>query len=231
MKSLTIIVLYCLGFVYPLSAQHKIKTEESHQNIGGGRNNAVVVTIYDLDESSVEKGWKNELKNFNPEKTGTKSGEIFADNASLGSVSGNVFDIYARAEKSGENEVKFIVAFDLGGAFLSSAQHGGSFRTAEKMVYDFAVKMTLQGVAEKLKLAKKELEKRNRKLEQLVKDKERLNQDIEKYKTQIMQAEGNIVRAQEEIKENEKMQEDAKYQIGEQEKAVKEIEDQEKKVE
>ena len=55
-------------------------------------------------------------------KVDGKKHEYFTDNASLKPIGENVFDTYAYCKKGSDN-IQFIVAVDLGGAFLNDKQH------------------------------------------------------------------------------------------------------------
>ena len=231
MRIQTIIILYlftaCPFFfgTIPCFAQ-KVKVEQSKENIGGSRNNAYITTIYQSTESDVIKEWKSLLKEYQPLKISGK-GEVFADNAKILSISDNTIDIYATA-KGKENEVKFIAGFDLGGVFLSS-DHSGS-KTAERIVYDFAVKMTSLGIESEMKESGKVLAKFEKDLEKLVKANDRLHQDIDRYNKQIEDAKAGIEQAQKNIEANLIEQETAKKVVENQKNSVNKVADKLKSV-
>lgn len=201
----------------------KIKVDESSENIGSGSNNAFTVTIYDAKPDEIEKEWRSMMKRWNA-KTDKKDGDLFGDNAKITSINGNnTIDIYAKAVQGKENEVKFIVAFDLGGAFLSSSKQGSAAKEAKQIVYDFAMKMTKEAIAGQLKAAEKVLNKKNDDQKGLEKEKEKLEKNIEDCKEKIKKAEDEIVK-------NKSEQEKTKQEIEVQKKVVEEIQKKENAV-
>ena len=54
----------------------------------------------------------------------------------------NTVDIYAKWEKITDGETKLIMAFDLGGAFLSSSKQADQYSVAKDIVRDIATKTT-----------------------------------------------------------------------------------------
>lgn len=217
-KIFTLLAVAALSI--PALAQ-KITVSESSENIGGGNNNALVVTIYESDVDAVEKEWRSLMKDLDA-KVSSKDG-VFADNATIKTMGNNTIDIYARVVKVKDREVKLIVGFDLGGAFLSSGKHPDQFKEAKKMVNDFAIKMTKQSIAGQLKAAQKVLEKLTDQQKDLVKDQEGLQKDIEDYKAKIKKAEEDIVK-------NKSEQEKKKQEVEAQKKVVDAIAEKEKAV-
>lgn len=204
----------------PALAQ-KIQVSESSENIGGGSNNALVVTIYETDADEIEKEWKSLMKGYDA-KVSSKDG-IFADNALIKSMGPNTMDIYAKTVKVKDKEVKLIVGFDLGGAYLSSSKHGDQYKEAKKIVHDFAVKMTKEGIGGQMKAAEKVLDKLTDQQKDLVKDQEGLQKDIEDYKAKIKKAEDDIVK-------NKSEQEKKKQEVEAQKKVVDAISQKQKAV-
>ena len=201
--------------VASLSAQ-KVKVDITNKSIGGGRHNAFVTTIYSSKESDVKKEWKALMKSYTPEKVKGGS-EIMADNANISSISSNSIDIYAQANQSGD-DVEFIVGYDLGGTFLDGSGAGSS--TAKNMVYDFAVKMTTQGIEAEVKAEEKELVSQEKGLDKLVKSNDRLHQNIARWKQEIDKATSDIEQAEKDLETNLSDQEKAKTGIEEQQKTV-----------
>jgi hypothetical protein len=213
-KIITIIALSICVSAYA----EKIKIRESKENIGGGNNNALVVTLYGVDPSDAEDSFKDFMKKYDGKRSG-KDGGIFIDNADIKEMSGNsTIDIYAKAlGKKGDNEITFIVAFDLGGAFLNSSQHSSQFKTAEKITKEFAIKTVKAAIEAELKAAQKTQRNLEGDQQDLEKDNKELHDDIEKYKARIKEAEDNLVT-------NNASQDKKKTEIEAQKKVVSAVE-------
>jgi len=151
-------------------------------------------------------------------KRSSKDGGIFVDNALIKDMGPNTIDIYGKANgKKGDPEITFVVAFDLGGAFLNSSEHKEQYNVAEKIVKDFAVKTTKDAIGELLKDAKKAQSKLENAQKDLEKDNKNLNSDIDDYKAKIKRAEDDIVK-------NKADQDKKKAEIEAQKKVVGDIE-------
>ncbi len=214
MKFVCITVLMVIAS-FNLFSQNTIEVKEVSESIGNGINKALMVMIYDDNEKLIEKEWKDLMKSFNA-KVSIKN-EILADNALIGSLSDIPIKIHARIEKM-TDAIKLIVGFNIGETFLSSSKEPDKYKSAESIVYNFAVDVSKKANNEKLKQAKKEQDKMENKLEQLVKDNDRLHIDIENYNKKIEEAKNAIVT-------NEKNQESTKGAIEKQKAAVKAIEE------
>lgn len=203
----------------------KIKVKESKETIGGGSNNALVVTLYGISPSDAEESFRSFMKQYDGKRS-SKDGGIFIDNASIKEISGNnTIDIYGVAQgKKGDAEITFVVAFDLGGAFLNSSEHKDQYKIAEKIVKEFAVKATKEAIENELKAAQKAQEKLEDDQKSLEKDKKGLEKDIEDYKAKITKAEQDIVK-------NKSDQDKKKSEIEAQKKVVSTINDKLKAVE
>lgn len=182
MKKLTLLSLALLFF--SLSWGQKIRVSESRENIAGGKNNALVVPIYGADVKDVEHEWKSMMKDYDAKVSNEKHGIMFADNAVIKDMGNNTIDIYARFDEN-KDEIDLVVAFDLGGAFLSSSGQPDKYKVAEKMLHDFSVKMTSEALAVQLKAQQKILDKLNGQEEDLQKENKNLNSDITDYQDRI----------------------------------------------
>jgi len=192
----------------------KIKVDESTDKFAGKSCDVLTVLVYEVEADQVEKEWKSLMRDYKA-KNSTSKGEIFSDNATITEMSANTVDVYAKTEKK-DNAVKLIVGFDLGGAFVNSSSHSAQYKVGEKIMNDFAVKITKEAIEDKLKTAKREQEKRKDKLDDLVKKNADLKKDIENYKSKISQAEKDI-------ETNVKNQEDATKDLEAQKKVVETI--------
>lgn len=207
---------FAVAIVVSASAQ-KIKIKESRENIGGGSNNAFIITLYEVSPSEAEDAFRSFMKQYDGKRS-SKDGGIFVDNATIKEIGGNnTVDIYGKAQgKKGDPEITFIVAFDMGGAFLNSGDHKDAHKAAEKIVKEFAVKATKDAIEEKLKSAQKVQSGFEDEQKSLEKDQKNLLSDIEDYKAKIKKAE-------DEITKNKSDQDKKKAEIEAQKKVVTEI--------
>ena len=175
-----------------ISWGQKISVHEQNEDLGKGKNNALVVTIYGADPGDVEKDWKSMMKDYNA-KVSTSKGIMFADNALIKDMGNNTIDIYTRFDEK-KDEIDMVVSFDLGGAYMSSSQHPDKYKIAEKIMHDFAVKETAAALADKQKVQQKALDKLTSQQKDLEKENKNLNSDIEDHQNRIKKDQDNIVK-------------------------------------
>lgn len=195
----------------------KIKIKESRENIGGGSNNAFIITLYEVSPSEAEDAFRSFMKQYDGKRS-SKDGGIFVDNAAIKDIGGNnTVDVYGKSQgKKGDPEITFIIAFDMGGAFLNSGDHKEAYKAAEKIVKEFAVKATKDAIEDKLKAAQKVQSGLEDDQKSLEKDQKGLLSDIEDYKAKIKKAEDDITK-------NKADQDKKKGEIEAQKKVVGEI--------
>lgn len=222
MNNKVLTLAFAFSLALSASAQ-KIKVKQSNENIGGGSHNALTVTLYGINPSDAEDAFRSFMKKYDGKRS-SKDGAIFVDHATIKEMGNNTIDIYGKAQgKKGDPEITFVVAFDLGGAYLNSGDHKSQYDIAEKMVKEFAVKATKDAIEEKLKAAQKIQSNFEDEQKSLEKDNKNLVGDIEDYKKKIQKAEDDIVK-------NKADQEKKKSEIEAQKKVVTEIDKQLKSV-
>jgi vacuolar-type H+-ATPase subunit I/STV1 len=221
MKKL-ILILATAIFTLPSVAGDgvKIKVESKNEKINGGNHPCLVVTIYDAKPNDIESAWKSKMKDYDAKVSGKD--EIFADNALIKSISENTCDVYAYTEKINDNETKFVVGFLLGETWIDSKSP--SYNAAEKIVKDFAVAQSKEGIAEKRKAAEKLLDDQKDDQADLEKKNKNLHDDITDYNEKIKKAEDDI-------KSNEDAQAKKKAEIDAQQKVVDDLKSRENSVE
>lgn len=197
-------------FTLTVTAQ-KIVVKEDNKKIAGANNPVLVVVISVADQATVEKAWKSLMKDYGAKVT--FGNEILAKDATFKDMSNKTVDVYAVDETEKDGSVKFTVAFDMGGAFVSSSNNGDKYKIAEKLVREFAVDVSKDAVSDKLKDEKKKQKAYENNLSDLQKAENKLEKEIADY--------------QERIKEDQK---DIETNKSDQEKATKQIEDQKKVV-
>lgn len=221
-------VAFCLFGIIGDAPAQKIKVSESNEHIGGGKNPALVVTIFEAPQDEIESEWRSLMKSHKGKMS--SSDGVFADNAIISSINdNNTIDVYAKTEKVKDGETKLIVAFDLGGAFLSSSM-SGKFSEAKKMVYDFAIKTTREAIAGQRKSEEKKFSKLEDQQRDLEKQKSKLESNIEDHKQKIEDYKSKIKEAEENIAKNKSEQEKKKQEIEAQKKVVEAITAKEKAV-
>ncbi len=187
-----ITLAFAVAIALSASAQ-KIKVKESNENIGGGNHNSLTVTLYEVNPSDAEDAFRSFMKKYDGKRT-TKDGAIFVDHALIKDMGNNTIDIYGKAQgKKGDAEITFVIAFDLGGAFLNSNDHKEQYKVAEKIVKDFAIEASKDAIEEKLKAAQKIQSNMEDDQKSLEKENKHLNSDIDDYKAKITKAEQEIV--------------------------------------
>jgi hypothetical protein len=220
-KLITLAFALSMGIV---GYAQKIKIKESNENIGGANHNALTVTLYEISPSEAEDAFRSFMKKYDGKRS-SKDGAIFVDHATIKDMGNNTIDIYGKAQgKKGDPEITFVIAFDLGGAYLNSNEHKAQFKVAEQIVKEFAIKATKDAIEEKLKAAQKVQSNFEDEQKSLEKENKNLNDDIVDYKAKITKAEQDIAK-------NKTDQDKKKAEIETQKKVVTEIDKKLKAVE
>ncbi len=210
------ITLNLIAFLALTSAKaQKIAVKDGSEKFSSGSHNAYTTTIYETTKDDVASKWKSFLKDFKNEKVKSDNGEIFGDNVVIKDWGNNPVDVYATFdEDKNAKTVTIHVAFDLGGAYLSSSD-GDKHSSAKKMIKEFAIKTTKESMGDKIKDLEKVLGKLEDNQKDLEKDNKNSKSDIENYK-------GKIKKAEEDITKNEADQVKKKAEIEAQKKVVEE---------
>lgn len=215
MKKIITLALLSAG---TLAFSQEIKVREANESFSTGSNNAFIVTIYENSKDDVMSAWKSQLKDFKNEKVKANGNEIVGDNILVKDWGNNPADFYTKFdENKDKKEVTMAVAVDLGGAYLkSSGDQKEKAKYVEKMIKDFAVKVTRDAIEDKMKDQEKALSKLEDAQKDLEKDNKNSKSDIEDYKAKIKKAESDI-------KANEESQVKKKAEIEAQKKVVADI--------
>lgn len=188
-----LLTVFASGLFFTAHSQ-SINVTEQNVLFLNGQHSALVTMVYNNSMSDVMEKWKSFLKSYKNEKIkADKSGEIFGDNVQIKDWGNNPVDIYARFEENkADQSVKLMVAFDLGGAYLSSTGDAAKYSSAQTMVRNFAVETTKAPLADKKKEAEKILSKMESERDSQEKSIKSLKSDIESYKDKISKAEKDI---------------------------------------
>jgi len=206
--------LVCLVLLTGVVCAQKIKVDEGSEKFSSGSQNAANTIIYEADLSDVVKEWKKVLKDYKHEKVKDDKNEVFGDNILIKDWGNNPADFYTKfTEDKKAKTIRMSTAVDLGGAYLKSSDNSDKYKYLEKMVKEFAIKMSKAPVEERLKEANKKTEKEEDKLKSLEKENKKLHHDIDTYK-------GKILKAEKDLATNEKDWEKKKHDVEVQKKVV-----------
>ncbi len=215
MKSLIFTLALLFTASAALTAQGKIEIIEGAKVMKKGTENAFTVLLQNTKVGDIEERWAKFMKNYDAKgKKKRKQREVFSDNAKIKGMSDNTVDVYAYVQKVGERDSELSIWYDLGGAYLSSAQHPDRIVAAETMINRFARSVMKTQIEELLKIQKKDLKELNKDLDGMKKDKSKLEDDIKNYEKKIEEA-------KQKIEENIKKQGEKEVEIKTQEEVVK----------
>ena len=197
MKNLLTLSAICFA---GLAFSQSINTIQSNEKFSTGSQNAIVTTIYENNADDAISEWKKVLKDFKYEKVKDSDNEVFGDNILVKEWGNNPVDFYTKFEEDKKAKtVKMSVAVDLGGTYLTSSTDGDKFKFVEKMVKDFAIKMTKEPITLAVKAAEKQQAKLEDDQKDLEKDNKNYKEDIEEFKNKIAKAEKEVVEKDVEI--------------------------------
>ena len=185
--------LLTIGFLATtclLSPQNGIIVTEQIVAMEGISRNSLTVFVKEANTEDIKKAWKKQLKDLKG-KVNDKT-FIFADDCKVKEMGDNTFDVYSVVEEATAEGVKLVVAFDLGGAYLSTANHPEKYPVGEKILRDFAVEQTKEVVRVRIAAKAAELSGFEKELAGLVSEKASLEKDIVDCQKKIEEANTNI---------------------------------------
>lgn len=183
MKKITLLFLLLMSVSVFLNAQ----VTESTAYMSQGTFNALTIELPEGSEKDAPKEWVRFFKKYGKTKKNRKTEEYLTDNAKILGLSNNSVDVYTKFSGS-----TMTVWFDLGGAYLSSAEHASGFAVGEQILMDFGLHLKVLMVEEELKTEEKSLKKMEGDLVKLENNKVTLEKNIEDWKAKIAQAEADI---------------------------------------
>jgi predicted nucleic acid-binding Zn-ribbon protein len=189
------------GLLAITASAQRIELKEGSEKFSTGSQNAISTTIFANNQDDVQSAWKSLMKDYKNEKVKSDKNEVFGDNILIKEFGNNPVDVYATFEENKKDmTVKMHVAFDLGGAYLtSSSEQKEKFKEAEKIIKAFAVKMTKEPLQQKVKDAEKVQSNLEDDQKDLEKENKNLKGDIEDYKGKISKAEKEITEKEAEL--------------------------------
>lgn len=191
---------------------------ERNAKMSQGVQNALVLDIPDTDAKLVGRLWQNYMKDFysNKPKYDRKASEWFSDDAKIVAIGqGNSVDVHANAAKAG-NGTALTMWINLGGAYLSSANHPERYAEAEKMLMRFALEVARE-------TTKMEMDGEEKELKKLESELRKLKVANDRYHKEIARAEEAIQKAKENIAQNEIDQENMALKIENQGKVIESV--------
>lgn len=197
-----------LSVLFLSSAWSQVK--EQTATMSQGSNNCLIVDLPGAKAEDARSSWEKFSKDFDGKtKFDKKTGEVFTDNAVIKEINGNnTIDIFASFRQVGP-DVQLSVWFNLGGAYLNSAEHKLQFASAESIMRRFLISFSKAKQEEVVKVEKKKAEELQDQLKDLVKDKGNIEKDngslakdIEEYKKKIAEAEKRIEENKKKLEEN-----------------------------
>lgn len=211
-----LLLAFCGLLISSLSLNAQIS--EQSRTMSEGVQNALVLELPDTNDKFVNKLWKKYLKGFKggKSKKNKKENQVFTSNIKIPEIGGSdALNIYTRTTEIGD-DVQLTLWVDLGGAFLSSAEHPEEYLEGEKLLMRFGLEVT----KEKIKI---EIENEEDKLKKLEKTMKKLKRANDNYHRDIEQAKEKIKNAEKNIEENEVDQENTDQLIEAQKEAVKKV--------
>ncbi len=188
-KLFTLSAIAFTGFSFSQS----INVKDGNEKFSIGSQYAITTTIYENTADEVVSEWKKVLKDFKNEKVKDSDNEVFGDNILIKEWGNNPVDFYTKFEEDKKAKtVKMSTAVDLGGTYLASSDKEKT-KLVEKMMKDFAIKMTKEPITTAIKAAEKQQVKLEDDQKDLEKDNKNRKEDIEDYKKKITKAEKEIV--------------------------------------
>jgi len=183
MKNLFLILMLLSAIA---NGQNQTTITEQVVPMDGVSRNSLTVIIKDANTEDIKKAWKKHLKDLKG-KVSDKT-FIFADDCKVKEMGDNTFDIYSVVEEATNQSVKLVVAFDLGGAYLSKSDHPDKFLVAEKILYDFATEQVRELVRAEIDVTGKLIGTYEKDLSELEKDKAGIESDIAELEKKIVEA-------------------------------------------
>ena len=211
------ILIFTLTVFLGFTSAQKVQVTSQNAEFSVGNQNALMTTIFQGNKDDVKDQWKDFLKDFKNEKVKSEKDEIIGDNILFKDWGNNTVDVYTRFEENKDDKsVKMFVAFDLGGAYLTSSKDPEKYALAEKMLKEFAVKATRFPIENQIKAAEKQLGHFDDDQKDLVRDNGKLHDDIKDYNKKIENAESDL-------KKNEEAQSKKKSEIETQKATIEKL--------
>ncbi len=189
---------------------------ESKQSMSLGSQNGFSVDIDGADEDVTKDVFKKYMKDYGKVKRNKKAKEYYSEAIKLPMVNGATeVALYVKLDE--RVEMTTVMAWvDLGGSFVNSDEHPKEALGVEQFLRDIYVAVKKKAIGQEMKDAEKQLKKDDKMLTKLEKKNKGYHEDIEDAKEDIIKAEKNI-------EQNLKDQDDARVLIAKQKEMLEEI--------
>lgn len=164
-------------------SQETITVKEEMVAIDGTSRNSLTVMLAGSKTDDAKKAWKKQLKDLKG-KVSDKT-IIFGDDCKLKEMTDNTFDVYSLVEDATSEGVRLVAAFDLGGAYLSTAAHPSMYPAAENLIRNFAVEERKRVIAAEIENNQKILKGFEKELSDFEKQKSDYEATIKDYEKKI----------------------------------------------
>ena len=222
---MTKIFVFLTAFCFSVSVQaQKIKVSESTEEVQQITRTGMS-TVIELDAKDVQKAWQKQLKNYG--KLDVSNGVITVPVANVSAISSSPCRIVSTV-KSNSKGATVWWAIDMGDAHVTASGNNSAYRSAERILHDFAAECYRDDINEQVKDAEKALNASVKNQDKQVREGENLVKDVAKNK----QDKANL---EQKLKDNaaelEQLQKDIAKNKTDQATAVQETEKMKKAVE
>jgi hypothetical protein len=146
-------LLFTTHFIY---SQYEIIVSEQVQSFIAGQKPCIVVNIPFGEPNVIEKQLKKELKSY--------SGSFYLNKGEYTLVQGRIKELgagtinaYAKIKAEENSTFIVVITFDLGGVYLSSAEHAAQFKQMSEKFGDFAYETSLKCLNDNISNEKEKL--------------------------------------------------------------------------
>lgn len=166
----------------------KVKVSESTETIDKLDRSGLFVVI-DLDQKTVDKMWEKQLKSYG--KTESSKGTYTTPVANVSNISSSPVKIVSKVEGSGKG-TKVWWTIDMGTSHVTKESNSSAYKSAEKILYEFALECYRVDINNQIKDAEKALSSSVKNQERKIKDGENLVRDIDKNKQEKINLEQKL---------------------------------------
>jgi hypothetical protein len=207
------VILILLISVSTVKGQRSPSVTESVENLAGVSVNSLIVIIPEVGIKQVEKAWRSSLTVYGAKIKKSKRALIAQPVTNL-NISAAPMVVYSKLDEKG-GQVRLVVAFNTGAGYISRQDDPKGYEAAENYLFNFALDMVKQHVAEQMDTADKEMDKLIKKHKDLIRRQEKLDRSIKTYESKIQKAKQDLEQTRDDLSKNESDQSTKKKQLEE----------------